>query len=196
MKIIILNTSKYAKYNDRSNFPLGDLKIKVCGLPAVLNAQYRMITWLNGTKIGQYTISAENNVVELAASSLEAGVLSAAIIQYIAGVESKRWEVEQLVITDLDDSLTAIPELEKMSEEIAAIKKDCGAQTAALKEEIKAVKQKCNDCVDVIDALIGFAYDDYKSNVYLDGSADKTEFYQKYGIATILKFDLEDKTDE
>ena len=196
MKIIILNTSKYAKYNDRSNFPLGDLKIKVCGLPAVLNAQYRMITWLNGTKIGQYTISAENNVVELAASSLEAGVLSAAIIQHIAGVESKRWEVEQLVITDLDDSLTAIPELEKMSEEIAAIKKDCEAQTAALKEEIKVVKQKYNDCVDVIDALIGFAYDDYKSNVYLDGTDDRAAFYQKYSIAAISKFNLEDKTDE
>lgn len=196
MKTIIIDATKYAKYDDRSSFPLGDLKLKISGLPAVPNSQYRYIAYMNGTKVGQYTITPTNNTVEIATSSLEAGSLSGVIIQYVAGIESKRWEVEALVITDLDDVFSAVPEICKLKDDMAQMKANHQTQIEAMTKEIKQIKERFNAAVVMINALGSFAFDDFSSNIYLDGSDKKEDFIEKYGIKPLLEIPMEDNNDE
>ena len=109
------------RYSDVSPFPLGDLELVIEGIPAT-SGEFRFIAKCNGEKCAECSVSSAYNRVTVYADKLAAGRFSCFVSHYIGGTEVKRWRVEDLLITELDGTMTADPEIAQMRREIEALK--------------------------------------------------------------------------
>lgn len=103
MKIINLKEYGIGRYSDASPFPMGDLELKIVGLPA-FSGEFRFLAFCNDMKIMQKSITAANNTVFMQQDKLSAGKLWCFVSHYVDGIKVKRYTVEDILITD--DKLT------------------------------------------------------------------------------------------
>ena len=177
MKTIILKSNGLGRYDDVSPFIIADnaLAVKI-ELPPY-NGEFYFVAENNGNKF-KLTIPQNGEIV---LDGLSAGELNAEVKHYLKGELIKVYKVEPLLIKELDGSLSAMPEIEALRrdrEEINQSFREYRQRTAARK---KALNDRVEKLEKLVCALLAFAYDDYKENVYLGGGTVQ-DFASKYGF--------------
>lgn len=119
-------------YDVRTPFPVGDLELYVSGLPDSINAEFRIVAFNNDSKIGEYTLNRNNPYISIPREKLSAGVFSCRVLHYQGDTIVHRYTVENLIITDIDDTLSATPEIVELNGKITALT----AKTDELEERI------------------------------------------------------------
>ena len=175
------------RYSDVSPFPLGDLELVIEGIPAT-SGEFRFISKCNGEKCAECSVSAAYNRVTVYADKLAAGRFSCFVSHYLNGVEVKRYRVEDLLITELNGSMTADPEIALLRRKVAALEKqgealsqDLCAERAAREQAEKAAAEEAAYTLALALGLLRFAYEDFRENVYLHGGTFE-EFLKAYDI--------------
>lgn len=163
-------------YDVRTPFPVGDLELYVSGLPDSINAEFRLVAFNNDSKIGEYTLNRGNPVVTIPREKLSAGVFSCRVLHYQGETIVHRYTVENLIITDLDDSLSATPEITAMSDKIAEL----AAKTEELENQLQTHKTALTEA-------------DLKIKSLTDGQADINAFALRllkwaYGVENAVPF--------
>lgn len=122
MKTIQLKANGMGRYGDVSPFPMGDLEIELVGIPSY-SGEFRFVAQCNGAKCTESTVSAAQNRVKIPRDKLTAGRFSCFVSHYSKGTEVKRFPVEDLLITELNASVNADPEIADMSRRIAVVER-------------------------------------------------------------------------
>lgn len=168
------------RYSDVSPFPMGELELELLDIPQY-NGDFRFVALCNGVKCAEYSVSAAQNRVKISRDKLTAGRFSCFVSHYISGTEVKRWRVEDLLITELDGTMTADPEVAQLTRKVAALEKEAEEERAAR----EAADEKANAAVEYVNqialGLVKFAFADYSENVYLPNGSFE-DFLQTYGI--------------
>ena len=197
---IKINHNGVSRYINGTTFPLGDIDINFVDFPNAghPSAEYRFCARLIPV-IGKphvfagVTVYANNPSVTIPAGQVSAGVFKSYLAVFVCGKELKRYVIEDLIITDVDCAKVADPEktvterrLETLEHDIKKIsesQKEMSEYIAALQNTVAATKKE-------LLSLAKFAFDDYKSNVYLDGNDSAEAFLKKYNITTITEKEL------
>lgn len=119
MRIINLSAG-LSMYDVRTAFPIGDLELYVNNLPTT-SGELRLITFVNEKKIGEYTLSRDRHNITIPRNLLSAGVFSCYVSQYVGDTEVKRYNVENLTITELNSEYSVAPEIMSLKAEITAL---------------------------------------------------------------------------
>ena len=180
MKSIQLKANGMGRYGDVSPFPVGDLEIELIGMPSY-SGEFRFVAQCNGVKCAESTVSAVQNRVKIPRDKLTAGRFSCFVSHYSKGTEVKRFPVEDLLITELNASVSADPEIAEMSRRIAALERQAEEERKARVQTDTEAKETIEYALDIALALVKFAFEDYRENVYLHGGSFE-EFLQAYGI--------------
>ena len=180
MKTIQLKVNGMGRYGDVSPFPMGDLEIELVGIPSY-SGEFRFVALCNGVKCAESTVSATQNRVKIPRDKLTAGRFSCFVSHYSKGMEVKRFPVEDLLITELNASVSADPEIADMSRRIAALERQAEEERKARVQTDTEAKETIEYALDIALALVKFAFEDYRENVYLHGGSFE-EFLQTYGI--------------
>ena len=180
MKTIQLKMNGMGRYSDVSPFPVGDLEIELLGIPSY-SGEYRFIAQCNGVKCAESTVSATQNRVKIPRDKLTAGRFSCFISHYSKGTEVKRFPVEDLLITELNASVSADPEIADMSRRIAELERQAEEERKARVQTDTEAKETIEYALDIALALVKFAFEDYRENVYLHGGSFE-DFLQEFGI--------------
>ena len=98
---------------------------------------------------------------------LTAGELQTEVQHYLKGELIKTYQIEPLILKEVNGSLSATPEIISLQAQITALNNTF----ADLEEELS---KKLN-------ALIRFAYKDYQNNVYLSGGSFG-DFIKEFGF--------------
>lgn len=184
MKTINLKPNGAGRYDDVSPFIITDnnLRLKV-NLPA-LNGDFYLITEIND-KTEKRLIAANG---ELCLDGLTAGELRAEVKHYLKGELIKTYHIEPLLLKEVDGSLSAEPEIKALWKEIAEIKKARADDQEATKEREESYKSKLEEYENkvkklqpTVNALLLFAYTDYRKNVYLGGES-VDGFCKEFGL--------------
>lgn len=189
MRIINLSAG-LSLYDIRTAFPVGDLELYVNGLPNT-NGDFRFIAFVNENKIGEYTLARDHNNITIPRKLISAGVFSCYISHYIGETEVKRYNVENLVITDINTDYSAMPEITALKDSITALSNKADELSKALTEantareeqakKIAELAEEQTDTNELIGKILKWAYN-VESNVpFLDGGTE-AEFYNKFGI--------------
>ena len=142
MKTIQLKQHGIGRYSDVSPFPLGDLELLLEGIPPY-SGEFRFIAQCNGAKCAESTVSAAQNRVTVPADKLAAGRFTCHVEQYEKGVCVKKYPAEDLLITDLDGTLKADPEIAQMRRETEALKE----LTARLEKTVQSLTEAAETMV-------------------------------------------------
>ena len=180
MKTIQLKANGMGRYGDVSPFPMGDLEIELIGIPSY-SGEFRFVAQCNGIKCAESTVSAAQNRVKIPRDKLTAGRFSCFVSHYSKGTEVKRFPVEDLLITELNASVSADPEIAEMSRRIAELERQAEEERKARVQTDTEAKEAIEYALDIALALVKFAFEDYRENVYLHGGSFE-EFLQTYGI--------------
>lgn len=180
MKTIQLKMNGMGRYGDVSPFPMGDLEIELVGIPSY-SGEFRFVALCNGAKCTESTVSAAQNRVKIPRDKLTSGRFSCFVSHYSKGTEVKRFPVEDLLITELNASVSADPEIADMSRRIAALERQAEEERKARVQTDMEAKETIEYALDIALALVKFAFEDYRENVYLHGGSFE-EFLQTYGI--------------
>ncbi len=180
MKTIQLKMNGMGRYGDVSPFPMGDLEIELIGIPSY-SGEFRFVAQCNGIKCAESTVSAAQNRVKIPRDKLTAGRFSCFVSHYSKGTEVKRFPVEDLLITELNASVSADPEIAEMSRRIAELERQAEEERKARVQTDTEAKEAIEYALDIALALVKFAFEDYRENVYLHGGSFE-EFLQTYGI--------------
>ena len=172
MKTILLKPNGTGRYDDVSPFIMtnGQLDLKII-LPNQ-NGDFFLVTENNGTK-RKYDLPGSGSVT---LENLEAGELLVTVKHYLNGVMVKQYEVEPLILCEVDDGLKCTPEFVHLQKQIDEIKKTY--------DTIK------NDHATLIGVL-KLAWEDYKVNPFLDGTSWES-FVEKYGIAFLTADEIKE----
>ena len=176
MKTIQLKQRGIGRYSDVSPFPLGDLEIEIVGIPNI-SAEFRYVAKCNDIKVAELTVSAAKSRVTISQDKLTA------VQQYNKGVMTKIFLIEELLITEVNGTLAADPEIEQMRRKIAALAESFEEEKKARKTAETEMKEAQKYAHEVAAGLLKFAYEDYRENVYLSGGTFE-EFLNAYGIET------------
>ena len=150
MKTIQLKMNGMGRYGDVSPFPMGDLEIELIGIPSY-SGEFRFVAQCNGIKCAESTVSAAQNRVKIPRDKLTAGRFSCFVSHYSKGTEVKRFPVEDLLITELNASVNADPEIADMSRRIAVLER----QAQSLQQDLNAEKQAREEMLNAsADAFI------------------------------------------
>ncbi len=182
MKTIQLKQRGIGRYSDVSPFPLGDLEVEIVGIPNI-SAEFRYVAKCNDIKVAELTVSAAKSRVTISQDKLTAGRFSCAVQQYNKGVMTKIFLIEELLITEVNGTLAAAPEIEQMRRKIAALAESFEEEKKARKTAETEMKEAQKYAHEVAAGLLKFAYEDYRENVYLTGGTFE-EFLNAYGIET------------
>lgn len=126
-------------YDVRSAFPIGDLDLYIKDLPK-MSGEFRLVAFVNRSKIGEYTLSREHNIITIPRSSLSAGNFSCYVSHYVGDTEVHRYIVEDLVISDLNTDISATPEIAELKEQISELTgklSDLSAKASELENKLK-----------------------------------------------------------
>lgn len=187
MKTIQLKANGMGRYSDVSPFPVGDMEIELIGIPSY-SGEFRFVALCNGAKCTESTVSAAQNRVKIPRDKLTAGRFSCFVSHYSKGMEVKRFPVEDLLITELNASVSADPEIAQLSRRISALEqqgqsilKELIAEKNARQTAEKEAREATEYAQAIALGLVRFAFEDYRENVYLHGGSFE-EFLQAYGI--------------
>ncbi|MDE6586125.1 MAG: hypothetical protein K2K80_05555 [Clostridia bacterium] len=177
MKIIKLKSNGLGRYDDVSPFIIADnaLTVKI-DLPPY-NGEFYFVAENNGNKL-KLTIPQSG---EIALGGLSAGELNAEVKHYLKGELIKVYKVEPLLLMELDGTLSAMPEIEALRHDREEIKQSFSEYKQRTAERKKALNERVEKLEKLVCALLAFAYDDYKENVYLGGGTVQ-DFVSKYGF--------------
>lgn len=170
-------------YESRSAFPIGDLELYISNLP-MCSGEFRLIAYMNKVKIGDFTLTHGYPRVSIPRSQLAAGVFSCQVIHYQGDTEVRRYRVEDLTITDLDDTLSATPEITDLKAKVEELTESNGKLSLALDKANESLEQsKIDYMADHANmlALVKWAYKANKDIPYFDG-AGLDEFLASLGI--------------
>ena len=167
MKTVKLKKYVLARYEDPSPFPLGDLSIKVEGLPKYEGAEVRLVAKMNDTVVAKLALTDKSNTVTINQDLLDCGEFKAAVVVFSKGVKVEEYEIEPLIITNVDGAFDADPVIAQLQRKIEM-----------LENALKAAKNKLNATTN---ALVRFAFKDYQNNVYLSGG-DIDAFIKEFGF--------------
>lgn len=186
-----INRNGQSTYISGAVAPKGALAIEFLDFPSVLNAEFRYVAQFQplegeGITLPAQTLTADKPAVTIENTDLTAGVLKSRIVCIVGGREYRRYNIEDLVITECEDEFTAQPRMEKAEADIAALTTKLQSLTTAIEGLSTALTEHKAELV----ALAKFAYEDYKSNVYLDGTDSAEEFLAKYGLKLVTIKDL------
>lgn len=165
MKTIKLDPYGIGRYDDVSSFIIADkgLKIKV-ELPQV-NGEFYVVAKNNGKVFKQQLVRDRETELD----GLTAGELICEVKHYIKGELIKVYKIEPLLLKQLDVTLSAMPEIEALCQAITSLEE---IQASTI-NELKTQNKRVTELENSINALIRFAYKDYKNNVYLNGGSIK-----------------------
>lgn len=182
-------TRGLAKYDVREPFPVGDLELYV-GLP-MISGEFRLVGFMNKTKIGEFTLARDHNIIYIPRKSLSAGVFSCYVSHYVNGTEVHRYNVENLIITDLNDNLSAMPEIELINSKLTELTDKAEKLEKQLTELMASFDKRAEQIDELLKAtadtradllkIFKWAYKVESEVPFLDGGTE-TEFYEKFGI--------------
>lgn len=178
-------------YDVRTPFPVGDLELYVSGLPDSINAEFRLVAFNNDSKIGEYTLNRNNPYISIPREKLSAGVFSCRVLHYQGDTIVHRYTVENLIITDIDDTLSATPEIVELNDKITALTAKADELEERITEQNKALEtanakaESLTEELANINAfalrLLKWAYGVECSVPFLDGGS-VTDFIGKLNI--------------
>lgn len=148
MKTLVLKEYGIGRYSDVSPFPIGDLEIQLKGIPNY-NGDFRFIGFCNGVKCTESTVNAAQNVVTIPHDKLTAGKFSCRVVHYVNGKEARIFKAEDLLITDLNASFCADPEIAQMRREL----NDITIKNVCLEEQAQALKNDLDTAKALLDEL-------------------------------------------
>lgn len=180
MKTIQLKEHGLGRYSDVSPFPVGDMEIELIGIPSY-SGEFRFVGLCNNVKCVESTVSATQNVVKIQRDNLTAGRFSCFVSHYSKGTEVKRFPIEDLLITDLNGSVCADPEIAQMSRKLSALEEQAEAEREAREKAEEEATSAIEYAQEMALGLVRFAWKDYRENVYLNGGTFE-EFLQEFGI--------------
>lgn len=163
MKTINLKSNGIGWYTDVSPFIIADNKLEIkVGLPN-LNGEFFLVAENNGKAFKKTLSRIEPVILE----ELTAGELQTEVQHYLKGELIKTYQVEPLILKEVNGSLSGTPELVNLQ-----------AQITALSNSVEDLEAKLNK---KLNALIRFAYKDYQNNVYLSGGSFG-DFIKEFGF--------------
>ena len=140
-------------YDVRTPFPVGDLELYISGLPDSINADFRLVAFSNDSKIGEYTLNRNNPYITIPREKLSAGVFSCRVLHYQGDTEVHRYTVENLIIMDIDDALSATPEIVELNSKIAALETTADELGRRIEEQNKALETANAKAESLIEEL-------------------------------------------
>lgn len=178
-------------YDVRTPFPVGDLELYISGLSDSINAEFRLVAFNNDSKIGEYTLNRNNPYISIPREKLSAGVFSCRVLHYQGDTIVHRYTVENLIITDIDDTLSATPEIVELNDKITALTAKADELEERITEQNKALEtanakaESLTEELANINAfalrLLKWAYGVECSVPFLDGGS-VTDFIGKLNI--------------
>lgn len=182
MKIIEVKNVGISRYTDNSDYPVGDLVIQFKHVPD-WNGEFRFVGYMNGAKIVEKTVTPNSNVVEIPADSLAGGEFAAQIIYFVRGVKTKVFEIENLIITEINDEYKVDQQILEIEKKVSNLE----TLTKATTEQVVAVNADSNKKLQTIaDLFLQFL------NVYIENNP----FSGAEELQIIEKLKSEVKTDE
>lgn len=178
-------------YDVRTPFSVGDLELYISGLPDSINAEFRLVAFNNDSKIGEYTLNRNSPYISIPREKLSAGVFSCRVLHYQGDTIVHRYTVENLIITDIDDTLSATPEIVELNGKITALTAKADELEERITEQNKALEtanakaESLTEELANINAfalrLLKWAYGVECSVPFLDGGS-VTDFIGKLNI--------------
>lgn len=178
-------------YDVRTPFPVGDLELYISGLPDSINAEFRLVAFNNDSKIGEYTLNRNNPYISIPREKLSAGVFSCRVLHYQGDTIVHRYTVENLIITDIDDTLSATPEIVELNGKITALTAKTDELEERITEQNKALETANTKAESLTEELaninafalrlLKWAYGVECSVPFLDGGS-VTDFIGKLNI--------------
>lgn len=124
-------SSGLSRYDTNTAFPIGDLELYVSNLPTC-SGEFRLVAYMNSKKIDTYTLTRDNPRATIPRDKLSAGVFSCRVFHIQGDVVVQHFTVENLVITELDDDLSAEPEITALNTRITELTEKTEAFNTAL----------------------------------------------------------------
>lgn len=177
MKAITLKSNGIGRYDDVSPFIISDKALTVRIELPPYNGEFYFLAENNGKKF-KLTIPQSG---EVALGDIKAGEFNAEVKHYLKGELIKVYKVEPLLIKELDADLSAMPEIEELRRDREEIKQSFREYRKRVAERKKALNDRVEKLEKLVNALIAFAYDDYRNNVYL-GGGNMQDFISTYGF--------------
>lgn len=178
-------------YDVRTPFPVGDLELYISGLSDSINAEFRLVAFNNDSKIGEYTLNRNNPYISIPREKLSAGVFSCRVLHYQGDTIVHRYTVENLIITDIDDTLSATPEIVELNDKITALTAKADELEERITEQNKALETANTKAESLTEELaninafalrlLKWAYGVECSVPFLDGGS-VTDFIGKLNI--------------
>ena len=120
MKIkVTLGAASFAAHNEIITVP--EEKVEIAFSSPIYPLDSLIITARKGAEIKQYRLT--DGVVDITELCKSAGLVEMTAILEARGNAAKVWQIEPLVVKELDGGFAVIPELVAMRQEIETIKK-------------------------------------------------------------------------
>lgn len=164
MKIVKLKKFALARYEDLTPFPLGELTIKVEGLPKYEGAEMRFVAKINDSVITKLSLTEKSNVVTINQDLLDCGEFKAAVIVYSKGVKVEEYNIEPLIITAVDGAFFADPVITALEKEIQTTEdkvKGLTKENTELKGQVESLSRQ-------VDSLLKFARESISAIPYIN----------------------------
>ena len=181
MKNLIFKNG-YGVYEDNTPYIIVDGAVEITLSLPQLSGEFffesRYINDKSNVTTKTRRVTNQDSIIRL--SDVGEGKIEGVLRHYLRGEHIANYPCETLILKVCDKSVIAIPE-------IAEIR----AENQKMEEKLDILYNAFFELKDILSgwekdiaALTKFAYDDYKSNVYLDGKDDIAEFKNKYGFNT------------
>lgn len=154
MKIVKLKKFALARYEDPSPFPLGDLTIKVEGLPKYEGAEVRLVAKMNDTVVAKLAMTDKSNTVTINQDLLDCGEFKAAVVVFSKGVKVEEYAIEPLIITEVDGAFFADPIIAKLTGEVQTLQDNNAKLSERLNKEIESLTNQVTTLTNFAKACI------------------------------------------
>ncbi len=194
MRTIKLNSKGTGRYDDVSPFIVTDKKLELqIELPS-FNGEFYFVYEINGKTDKRLLFRSGQIVLD----NLSAGEFKAAVKHYFKGELIKTYTVEPLLLKEVDEILSALPEIEELRRSIAAVERAFVEYKQTVADREKEREEALETGIKFIEAnllaLKRFAYKDYQNNVYLGGGT-KEDFIKEFGFPEDNKGEKENDED-
>ena len=182
MRIIKLSRG-LSLYDIRTPFPVGNLDLYIDNLPKT-SGDFRFIAFMNGTKIVEQTITQNSPRINIPRETINAWVFSCYVSHYVGGDEVHRYEVEPLIITDINTDLSATPELVELNKKISGLENALAMANSTLEKastKITALTEELASTNVAVLKLLKWMYSVETQVPYLAGGTAE-EFAAALGL--------------
>ncbi|MDE7330119.1 MAG: hypothetical protein K2N30_03345 [Clostridia bacterium] len=164
MKTVKLKKFALARYEDSTPFPLGELSIKVEGLPKYEGAEMRFVAKINDSVITRLSLSENSNVATINQDLLDCGEFKAAVIVYSKGVKVEEYNIEPLIITAVDGIFFADPVITNLEKEVQA----ASGKVESLAKDNAELKGQVENLTKQVESLLTFARESISAIPYIN----------------------------